>query len=268
MTRAKRPAFQFYPGDWLRDTALRSVSPAARGLWIDLMCLMHDGDPYGHLAVNGRRLPDLRALAMVGVPEGANLLRELEESGVLRRHLDGTIYSKRMVADHRLSAIRSEVGKLGAVASQQLTAIAPAKAADLPPLLVAAADVVGRDVVVQEGGTGETTAPSVAYLTACCVALNSALAARPDLGGAFSLVSAATQQGTVTWEADGIPLDTARRVITERTARFRITPRSRQPSSLRYFDAAVREAHEKATVPSVAPQGTSPTLKRAPRITA
>jgi len=36
MTSAsKRPAFQFYPGDWRRDTALQSVSLAARGLWIE-----------------------------------------------------------------------------------------------------------------------------------------------------------------------------------------------------------------------------------------
>ena len=50
----KRPAFQFYPGDWLRDTGLRSCSAAARGLWMDILCFMHKGSPYGYLKLNRR----------------------------------------------------------------------------------------------------------------------------------------------------------------------------------------------------------------------
>ena len=54
----KRPSFQFYPGDWLHDTGLRACSLAARGLWIDIVCFMHQAEPYGHLtfpAVNDRK---------------------------------------------------------------------------------------------------------------------------------------------------------------------------------------------------------------------
>ena len=47
----KRPAFQFYPGDWLHDTAVRACSLAARGLWIDMLSLMHQGHPYGNLTL-------------------------------------------------------------------------------------------------------------------------------------------------------------------------------------------------------------------------
>lgn len=116
---SKRPAFLFYPGDWLRDTALRSVSHAARGLWIDLLCLMHDGQPYGHLAINDRRLPDDRACAMAGLSpgEGAALLAELEAHGVLSRQSDGTIYSRRMVKDARIRAVRAKAGSAGGQAS-------------------------------------------------------------------------------------------------------------------------------------------------------
>ena len=39
----------FYPGDWFKDPALRSVSLAARGLWIDMLCLMFEGDHRGYL---------------------------------------------------------------------------------------------------------------------------------------------------------------------------------------------------------------------------
>jgi hypothetical protein len=54
--RVKRPAFQWYPGDWRRDTALQSCSIAARGLWVEMLNLMHDGEPYGHLTAGGVQL--------------------------------------------------------------------------------------------------------------------------------------------------------------------------------------------------------------------
>ena len=54
----KRPWFKFYPSDWRADQALRSCSVAARGLWIECMCIMHEADPYGHLVVNGRPVTD------------------------------------------------------------------------------------------------------------------------------------------------------------------------------------------------------------------
>lgn len=39
---SKLPAFQFYPGDWLKDPQLSICSPATRGIWIDLLCAMHE----------------------------------------------------------------------------------------------------------------------------------------------------------------------------------------------------------------------------------
>ena len=45
----KLPAFQFYPGDWMKDPSLRSCSLPARGLWIDLLCLMHESPVRGFL---------------------------------------------------------------------------------------------------------------------------------------------------------------------------------------------------------------------------
>ena len=97
----KRPSFQFYPSDWLRDTALRSCSTGARGLWIDMICYMHEGNPYGHLKVGDKViLPDNLA-RMVGetfdVVEG--WLDELKLAGVYSRSclgVDGinTIFSR------------------------------------------------------------------------------------------------------------------------------------------------------------------------------
>jgi len=38
----KHPYLKFFYGDWLRDTSLSSCTPATRGIWMDLLCRMHD----------------------------------------------------------------------------------------------------------------------------------------------------------------------------------------------------------------------------------
>ena len=112
---AKRPAFQFYPGDWLRDTALRCCSVAARGLWIDMLCIMHQGEPYGHLTVKGTPLEPPALGRMVGAsPREINLwLAELEGAKVFSRTSIGVIFSRRMVNDERIREARAAGGKLG-----------------------------------------------------------------------------------------------------------------------------------------------------------
>jgi hypothetical protein len=63
-----RPAFQSYPGDWRRDTALQTCSLAARGLWIEIVCLMHEGEPYDCLRVGAKTIPVELLARMVGEP--------------------------------------------------------------------------------------------------------------------------------------------------------------------------------------------------------
>jgi hypothetical protein len=43
----KRPSFQFYPADWKNNSKLRRCSEAARGAWVDILCLLNDCDEYG-----------------------------------------------------------------------------------------------------------------------------------------------------------------------------------------------------------------------------
>lgn len=73
----KRPAFQFYPADWRNNAKLRRCSPAARGAWIDVLCLLHDSDEYGVL-----RWPLAEIARAAGVP--LKLLRELSDKDVLK----------------------------------------------------------------------------------------------------------------------------------------------------------------------------------------
>ncbi|WP_156374697.1 hypothetical protein [Pseudorhodoferax sp. Leaf274] len=112
----KRPAFQFYPGDWRKDVELRACSLAARGLWIDLMCVAHECEPYGHLVLNNKPMTMQQMAGQIGVPgvQVKKLLEELLESGVARQTPEGVIYSKRMVEDERVRNVRAEGGKAGA----------------------------------------------------------------------------------------------------------------------------------------------------------
>lgn len=112
----KRPAFQFYPADWRRDAALQSCSVAARGLWIELMCVMHDCEPYGVLAVNGRAMSAAQVARLVGEQEKiiGRLLAELEDAGVCSRDDEGRLFSRRMVKDEEVREARAAGGHAGA----------------------------------------------------------------------------------------------------------------------------------------------------------
>lgn len=111
----KRPSFQFYPADWRKDAALQSCSLSARGLWHEMMCLMHECEPYGHLSVNGKPMRPAQVARLVGVAEKEyqKLLAELEDAGVPSVADDGSIYSRRMVRDEHIRNVRAEAGKKG-----------------------------------------------------------------------------------------------------------------------------------------------------------
>src|SRR5260363_9427 len=100
----KRPSFQFYHAEWRKDSALQSCSIAARGLWIEMMCIMHECEPYGYLSINGHAMNAAQLARLVG---------EFEKAGVFSRTETGCIYSRRMVNDERIRTVRAESGKLG-----------------------------------------------------------------------------------------------------------------------------------------------------------
>lgn len=111
----KRPSFQFYPGDWLVDPALRLVSVAARGAWIDMLCVMHQSDDYGHLKVNHKVILPINLARMLGatLAETEGWLEELESAGVFSRDDEACVFSRRMLRDEELRQVRAAGGKLG-----------------------------------------------------------------------------------------------------------------------------------------------------------
>lgn len=45
----KPPAFQWYPGDWFREPGLKVVDLRVRGAWAELLMIMFDTNPQGHM---------------------------------------------------------------------------------------------------------------------------------------------------------------------------------------------------------------------------
>jgi hypothetical protein len=111
----KRPSYQWYPGDWKRDTALQSCSWEARSLWRDLLDIMHDGDPYGHLSINGKALqtPQIADMVRLPLPRVRRYLQELIAAGVPSLTGEGVIFSRRMVKDEHIRNVRAAAGKRG-----------------------------------------------------------------------------------------------------------------------------------------------------------
>ena len=109
---SKRPSFQFYPGDWIRDS-VAGCSLAAQGLWLRMMIVAHDCDPYGYLGQNGTPMPPdsiARRCGCESVEQYSQLLSELREAGVPSRTDNGVIFSRRMVRDESLREVRASGG--------------------------------------------------------------------------------------------------------------------------------------------------------------
>lgn len=106
---------KFWWQDWQRDPALRMCSLSARGLWMEMLAIMHDAEPCGHFLVNGKIPSDRQIAAVVGSTEREvrKLIDELENSGVFSRTSDGVVYSRRMVRDKAISDKAVADGKKG-----------------------------------------------------------------------------------------------------------------------------------------------------------
>lgn len=82
---------------------------------MDMLCYMHEGQPYGYLKVNHKVILSSNLSHMTGV----NLdvvemcLRELLEAGVCSRAADGSYFSRRMVRDEEVRQKRAQGGILG-----------------------------------------------------------------------------------------------------------------------------------------------------------
>lgn len=104
-----------YPTDWQGDPKLSGCSLAARGLWWEMLLIMNDADPFGHLSLNRTviRTNVLARLVKADMPEVEALLGELEGAGIFSRTDEGVIFSRRMLRDQARREINGTNGRRG-----------------------------------------------------------------------------------------------------------------------------------------------------------
>jgi hypothetical protein len=81
-TRTKLPAFQFYVGDHLKDPALSACSASTRGIWMDWVCRMHEGDRCGELQGTAEQLARLGRCSSSEAEAAINELRSTKAADV------------------------------------------------------------------------------------------------------------------------------------------------------------------------------------------
>ena len=112
----KLPALQFYTGDWRKDPGVQSLDFYERGVWFEILCIMHESEHRGKLMLNGRRMPDEALARLLGLDNQKcnQIVSKLIEYGVARvEDTTGIIFNKRMVRDEELRQIRKKCGEKG-----------------------------------------------------------------------------------------------------------------------------------------------------------
>jgi hypothetical protein len=113
---AKSGAYFFWT-DWLGDPAVRRLSPAERGVWIDLLALAAIGSPTGYVCDDKGRPLTLEEIARVSnaasPDEVAKHIAGILDKGVASRDRTGRLFNRRMVRSAEILAKRRLAGAIG-----------------------------------------------------------------------------------------------------------------------------------------------------------
>lgn len=116
MPSDKLPALNFYIGDWRKDIGVQSLPYHERGIWFEIICLMHESEQRGKLILNGKPMTEEALARLLGLDKQilSKALSSILEAGVASIEPDtGVLVCRRMVRDENIRKIRSECGKKG-----------------------------------------------------------------------------------------------------------------------------------------------------------
>lgn len=156
----KLPAMQFYPGDWRKDIGVQSLSFNDRGIWFEMLMLMHDSERRGVLVLNGQPMSDEMIARAIGLDNQTfnQSLTTLLNTGVASREEDtGAVMNRRMVRDEHLRKIRAACGAKGgnpALLNRKLTT--PDKGNETPSFSVSSSSSKAK---TKDYGAKQSSAP-------------------------------------------------------------------------------------------------------------
>jgi hypothetical protein len=115
----KLPAFQFYPADWRKDLGVQSLSYHDRGVWFEMLCLMHESEDRGRLVLNGEPMPGDALARILGLDTESlgETIQRLLNAGVASRDASGALVCRRMLRDEQIRRERAVAGQIGGARS-------------------------------------------------------------------------------------------------------------------------------------------------------
>ena len=122
MALRNQPYIKFFPKDWLSDDKLKECCAESHGVYINLMCIMHQSQEYGVILLkqkhkqNSKQIQNFAKQLAKQLPfdvaEIERGITELVEEGVLQIE-DDRLSQKRMIKDAYLSDVRASAGSEG-----------------------------------------------------------------------------------------------------------------------------------------------------------
>ena len=97
----KQPAFQFYPGDWRRDTQVQMANMETRGVWIEMLCCMWDAPERGKITGTVFELARLLGCDEHVLNRSLNELKRLKIADVTNCHNEVTVVNRRMSREEK-----------------------------------------------------------------------------------------------------------------------------------------------------------------------
>lgn len=92
---------QFYPGDWLKDPCLGMCQPATRGIWMDLLSVMHESDRSGVIAGTREQIARLCRCSAVELGLALSELSTSKTADVTERNSHVTVINRRMQREYK-----------------------------------------------------------------------------------------------------------------------------------------------------------------------
>lgn len=108
-----RPWMQLWTRRWLDNKELRRCDPVSRAVLVDLMCLAHEGEPYGYLSDKMGPLTTefMASRCMMPAPKLCKAMAELVKNGRLHQsEISGAFFILQMVEDEDLRVRRASGG--------------------------------------------------------------------------------------------------------------------------------------------------------------
>jgi hypothetical protein len=107
---------QWFWSDWAGDQEVRRLTPAERGLWIDLLALAAVGKPIGYVCDqrgNPLSYEEIARFSNCTPTEAESLIAGILEKGAASRDRTGRLFNRRMTRQAEKSAKKRMAGKLG-----------------------------------------------------------------------------------------------------------------------------------------------------------